>query len=453
VTLAACGSKSGSSSNSTSNAAANNGTNTATASNSGTAASTSGSAVVGSLALSVNAIGSSSANGGISPSGTDLVDAGGLELANTITWPNHDSECDPNKSGIPINANDTVNFPANSGMQGGTKIYNAAYMFCFMSEVTTGPDTLLGALSQAIGFMCAIKDQVKFDGVAHDGTINIDTSCFPQAFVTQLTSNGIPTTNIPGTITGSATSFFGNTTGKWDSSVELTTSITVSGQAQPFDMKFLISNANNVFTVAKIDAAGKDTNLNNTSGWMVSIDQANGITRYEGRFMEWDASAATIAKQSGGWNRHSRVYIKGTMGTDGTFSDVTDEEVITSNAWRSGFGEYTADNAGIKTMKGSPASGFFLKTYDGGNTNPNAWSMAAYTNSVSGCVGKSGVTCDGNTGITFTQDSDLEFLLPPKVGESTPAETSLTAGTATLDWFNALAPPTYTSVTTADTQD
>jgi hypothetical protein len=301
----------------------------------------------------------------------------------------------------------------------GDSGYTGSLFYCLMKQPGGGPDTLQGAIEQATSMLCMLKDKLNFNGEPETVTVTLDDSCFPDSSIEEL---GGPL-SMEGTVTTSelGSPLFGNAS-EWDYSIEIDASPDGIGDV---NLRILVKSDENVFAASMHDQVSGHEN----DGFSVFLDLANGVLRYESKHQRYGEDCGD---SSCGWNRHNRFLVEGTLDTDGTFTEVADIQAIHTNIYEMS----PSDFFSLESIKGNPTDGFYTHRLTG---NGDPADFAAFASGSDECVSGS---CDGNTGIEFASTDDLDFLMYPTGPNFT----------ETTDWFEALAPLSFSSVTTADTQ-
>ena len=302
--------------------------------------------------------------------------------------------------------------------------YAAKFFYCLAKQPTGGEDTLQGAISLPRALSCALDGKLQFNGEPTVISVTIGSDCFADRF-TEQNGGGV---DLTATVTASKIGepLFGDKDA-WDYSVEIQSD--ALADAAYIDVKLLFKTGPSLYATAM--NSNVNGHVNDASAIYIDVD--SGVLRYESKNQRYSESCGST---DCGWNRHNRLLVQGAISDDGTFTSVTNMEGIHGDLYAAAVSGGDTDGFLMLTIKGIPADGLYTHNFQG---TGDPMSTSDFSTNVTQCEGGS---CTGNTGIAITSTSDLEFLM----SNSSP---SLTAG---ADWFDALAPLSFTSVTTADSQ-
>jgi hypothetical protein len=303
---------------------------------------------------------------------------------------------------------DKTGHPSYTANHDNTTKYVFHDAYCHLRKASRGPDRLQGAVDRIKGYLCALTDFIKEDGVQRSGVLIVDTSCFNSVFVenvqdslgtNRLNVNVISYNNVP--------SSFGNT------SYNKALYVYMSDIDKTYKIIYTLTSS------ALYAAVQDDTNM--TFAIALEFGSAGAI-RYESR-----------SYNPNGYNgvQHIRVLAQGNVGTDGSFSDITNFQFL---LWE----EYGTQSGGAKfqSVSGNPTDGYNTQ-YSYTGTGTDVYDHSIYTTSSTCYFG----ACTGNTGIQLDDAGDVAFLSsvnPTKAGS-----------TEIATWFYENGPMTFTSVTTS----
>lgn len=297
-------------------------------------------------------------------------------------------------SADPFQCNEHGWTDASSGENNTTADANWAMkqLYCMMTVKSGGPDTLLGAINQLKGFVCAVGN-ITFDGVERAATMILSTACFSQEFVDMATQQlgkssfdikvkGIDLTSAP--VSGIST--------EWEKLVQLD----FNGQIGPNNVGFtiLIKDASSVKALAAYNDLLLNNSSTNTETFAAYIDLANGKIAYEARI---------APQQERDFSRHLRLYLKGTV-NESTFqvAEVNDMAFIWGDGPGLKSGGNSTDYAMYASIKGTLNSGRkVVAKYN----QQSSWTDSAGHGECYGVTGNCG------TGVTeISAENDKKFF-------------------------------------------
>ncbi len=266
-------------------------------------------------------------------------------------------------------------------------------LYCMMTAKSTGPDTLLGAINQLKGFVCAAGN-ITFDGVERSATMVLSTACFSQEFVDMATQElGKSSFDIKVKGVDLATSPVSGVSSEWEKMVQLDFNGQIGSDNAGYTI--LIKDAATVKALAAYNDLLLNNSSNSTETFAAFIDLANGKIAYEARI---------APQESRSFSRHLRLFLKGTV-NESTFqvADVNDMAFI----WGDGPGLKSGGNgpsyAMYASIKGTLASGRKVVSQYYQNS---AWGPTAGD---AKCYGGTGTCGDGVTAISAESDHKFFF--------------------------------------------
>lgn len=218
---------------------------------------------------------------------------------------------------------------------------------------------------------------------------------------------------------------------------------------QPMSLGLLVSDNASVTAVGVTNAS--QGSAFNQDGYIASIDKANGAVRFESMFQR---IRTVNGSSSNGWNRHARVYVKGTMDSAYKFSVVSKAQGIYSDISVNDGSNNASDASNpaalplksgvLWTVNGGNTGGFASQMYSlGTKTAPNAKASWEVTTPVSACDGQSSGTTCTNTALSLAADADTAFVM----------DLNNTAFVKTEDWIKSATSLTFTDLTFAASQN
>jgi hypothetical protein len=163
----------------------------------------------------------------------------------------------------------------------------------------------------------------------------------------------------------------------------------------------------------------------------INMDTTTGYTRYEGRFYN--------NVDEDGEVMHIRALAKGTLDSEGNYSSLEDLQMI---HWET-YGN-TSGGGKFQTVSGNSTTGFKVWYKECGASN-DAYVRANYSALEDDDCFLGTATCTGNTGIQLDDDDDMKFITSPD-----PAQSNYVSAET---WFFDTPPLTFTTLTTAGTQN
>jgi hypothetical protein len=354
----------------------------------------------------------------VQSSGTLLTSSTALNLL-SVGYETYSDECDLSRAGYPAGTE--------SGEYGGDLEHNKEFVGCLMKSPHVRGETIIGAVASTLSLLCALGDDVKFDGVTVTRDIELTTDCYPQEVLDEW---GF-TEYADAEVTASPTDFDVNESGEWDGSVRIKASVELEGTPIVFDqvLLFKIDEENKIYDFATTYGEDATTMVAPYAfGWVFHVDANEGLIRYEGRQQE---IGITFGDEDGNKTRHSRVILQGDMDETGAMSSLDDVQLI-FGGYNVGDSDGSEGSYGYKTVKGSTGDGMYLKSGSGNYVS----GTFTETQTADGCI-TDGSDCAGNTGIDF----DTEFVLEDG------------AVTELKDWFIDLKPVTFDTVEPVDFQE
>lgn len=329
--------------------------------------------------------------------------------------------------------------------------YALQHMYCMVQKDTGAPDSFIGSLSQSKFLACLMSGNIRFDGAEHEVTMSKASiiQCAKDHIAAdqqdeiagQIPDAGISAKIIAGL--GAQNPI--NTTGGWDAGMKL--SFEFAGQ--PMSLGLLVSDNANTMAVGVTNSS--QGAAINQDGYVASIDKANGAIRYESMFQRIRTVNGT---QSNGWNRHARIYVKGTMDpsnyqfssvskAQGIYSDISVNDMNTTPPATSNPAALPLKNGHMWTVNGASSGGFASKFYMLGTlAQPNLKASWETSTPVSACDGQSGGGCT-NPALALSSDVDTAFVMDLNNSSFTKVE----------DWMKVTSALNFTDLTFAATQN
>lgn len=314
--------------------------------------------------------------------------------------------------------------------------------YCQMQKDTGAPDSFIGALSQSKLLFCFMGEGLVFDGVARDVQITeaIVDACGISA-ADKKDMFGEPFQAFTVNITASRPGAFGDAA--WDGSVLLKATL----GDETIELKSLLKDSDGILAVASAGGG------NSTDAYVAAVNTATGEVRYEAKFQRMRTLDGT---NSNGWNRHARAYVKGTMGADYKFSDVSSVQGAYSDISLEAGGTIAdkLQSGTLWTVSGTLGTGGIRshayqlscsgttqgQPYTCGDANLVAsWAAVTGDNACNGSATDTSCTGDG---VKLTTDAETQFVM----------EGSHASFQKSEDWFATLAVPAFTSVSLDITQ-
>lgn len=326
--------------------------------------------------------------------------------------------------------------------------YALQQFYCLVQTDTGAPDSFIGSISESKFLACLMGGNLTFDGAEHDVTITkaavlaCASDYLPSSQQGEV-SNGVPEAGINAKLTaglGSQNPI--NTSGGWDAGMKLSFSF----GGQPMSLGLLVSDNANV-TAVGVTNASQGASFNQ-DGYVATIDKANGAIRYESMFQRIRTVNGT---QSNGWNRHARVYVKGTMDSaykfssvskaQGIYSDISVNDQSTQPADPSNPASLPLKSGTLWAVNGGEPGGFVSKMYNLGTLSaPNT--LASWQVTASACNGDSSSTECTNTALSLSSNADTAFAMD--LNNSTFVKVE--------DWIKSTTSLTFTDLTFAASQ-
>lgn len=265
-------------------------------------------------------------------------------------------------------------------------------LYCMMTTKSTGPDTLLGAINQLKGFVCAAGDVV-FDGTEKTATMAISTACFSQEFVDMATTElGKSSIDIKVKGVDLVSSPVAGVSSEWEKMLQLDFQGQIGADKPGFTI--LIKDAATVKALAAYGGLLLNNNTNSTEAFSAFVDITNGKIAYEARI---------APSEDRSFSRHLRLFLKGSV-NESTLqvANVDDMALIWGDGPSLKTGGNASDYAMYATIKGTLASGrkVVAKYYQS-----SSWTV---TQGDAECYGGTG-TC--GTGITeISAEANMNFF-------------------------------------------
>ena len=306
--------------------------------------------------------------------------------------------------------------------------YAITHMYCMATTDTKAPDSFPGAFTMAGQLACLMEPYLTFDGQAHDITIAKATfqSCFAGDPNADEVIAGIPEAGIPGKLTaglGSQNPING-TSGYWDGGMIFDLS------ALGMTLKIQLKDSDGVLAIGINSPPGDKTIP--ADAYVASIDKTNGVIRMEAKFQR---IRTADGDGSNGWNRHTRIRIKGSVDDNFKFTKVDGVQGIYSSIWSGSTPTSALTQGFMWTLNGTDATGYASRYYP--LATPASPELAAsWTPVVNACNGKatSAATCT-STAPELT-DAGTSYVMIPGASDFVNAE----------DWYAATNKLTYDTV-------
>lgn len=301
--------------------------------------------------------------------------------------------------------------------------YGLNHLYCMATKDTEAPDSILGALTITKQMACLVESNLVFDGQPHDVTISKASAvaCFGEQ-----SAGDIPDAGFTATYTAGLGDQNPVSTGVYDGGV--TIALTNLGM----ELKFQVKDRDGVLAVSANTTPGGSPLL--ADAFVASIDKTNGIVRYEAKFQR---IRTANGDGSNGWNRHMRIYIKGTMDSDLKFNKVEGVQGIFSDLSNYGGSTPTSPltSGFIWMVNGTETAGYASNYYSLGTASAPQLA-ASWGSTTAGCNGKatSAATCT-STAPTMT-DAGTAFTMIPGASNFVNAE----------DWFKTAGTLSFTTV-------
>jgi len=328
--------------------------------------------------------------------------------------------------------------------------YALQQLYCLVQTDTGSPDSFIGSISESKFLACLMGGNLTFDGAEHDVTITkaavlaCASDYLPSSQQGEV-SNGVPEAGINAKLTaglGSQNPI--NTAGGWDAGMKLSFSF----GGQPMSLGLLVSDNANV-TAVGVTNASQGASFNQ-DGYVATIDKANGAIRYESMFQRIRTVNGT---SSNGWNRHARVYVKGTMDSDykfssvskaqGIYSDISVNDPSTTPSDPSNPAALPLKSGTLWAVNGGEPGGFVSKMYNLGTLSaPNVKASWEVSTPVSACNGDSSSGDCTNTALSLASNADTAFAM----------DLNNSAFVKVEEWIQSTSSLTFTDLTFAASQ-
>ncbi len=379
--------------------------------------------------------------------GDATVMAGGGQIALELTEAS--SHC--TQTGEPISADSSKNvtYQGEDTPRLNTTLpeYVTGRFYCLLAIDTDSMESVPGAITRGRIWPCMIG-MVEYDGIEHVKTVatlgadkELTRACIGEFRYQGLETQGIDAINI--TYTARAV-----TEEKWKGSWDGYLQYSVEAQGEPFgEGKILVRDSGGILAYGSYDAPDSASNDDGES-YVISLNKSTGKVFYEAFMPKYSTRDAASASQG----QHKRLLVEGSFDeSTKKFTSVTRFEGVESGIFYDPASSFTAKILTLKGTVGSNASdGLRAAKYDttclpeqGLTCLRDLGKWEIMTGISQKCWGQTGSQCTNNDGILLASEKDLEFLLDP---------TAFPDLTKSASWFDELALPTWTSVTTAAVQ-
>lgn len=277
--------------------------------------------------------------------------------------------------------------------------------YCTVATDDGSEETIPGAFSQVYSFVCAVGSQIQFDGVEREVVGTVDQTCFGEDGAKALKEYGITTVTI--IAKGAVPSDIHPEI--WERSLSFHVSPNDPNYELLGEHYFTVYLKNTADEISFAAQTGVPSS-NQKDAFAANLDLASGKLRFEStnqRYALIDPHCDGGGTGCGGWNRHARLLIQGTVDSNGLFSDVTSAEGAIADLSKHDEGDFVS----LTTIRGAHGQGWRAHAYSGSGDLGVASNYVEYG---SYCYSDDGLLdCAGNAGIELSQDSQTSFALLP----------------------------------------